>query len=99
MSAGTNKAFKAGRDLAVDMLRAGANQDIAASSIEAQDRDGRPQNNWALLHVHRLLERPELAEGFSAVLSDYIGLAGIITHPKVYANLTVGQMLGAVARS
>ena len=62
--------FLRGRDLAIAMLEKGR-------EIEGTDeaealrwfRDGRAQNRFVLGYLHELFERPELIEGFAAVLS------------------------------
>jgi hypothetical protein len=90
-------AFLAGRDLAAQMIRTGHNADVpdGQATIEARYRDG-AQDNFALRYLQALLERPELADGFAAVLSDYLSAGGCVD-PEVYERLSIGEMLGAKA--
>lgn len=86
--------FLAGRDLAVRMLR--HMQDVGdsdASSIEAQYRQGETQVNAAMPYLAQLLARPQLLEGFAAVLSDGFHV-GTFADADVYARLTIGEMRG-----
>jgi hypothetical protein len=44
-------------------------------ALEEEIRQGRPHDNWALTFVRRVLEHPELAEGFAAAISDFVPMA------------------------
>jgi hypothetical protein len=88
--------FLEGRDLAVKLLRQAESVRDAAderASFRAQYRQG-PQENYVLHYLERIAQRPELAAGFSAVLSDWL-YSGYGLDPEVYEDLTIGQMLGA----
>lgn len=90
----TEGDFMAGRNLAVEMLReaqtveAGA---ISVASIEAQYREGKPQVNFVRTYLNRIRERPELAEGFAAVLSDSLTVSADV---DVYARLSYREITG-----
>ena len=86
-----------GRDIAVALLRERGSHDGHelgwSTAIEAKHREGKPQRNWVLPYLRRLMERPELAEGFCAVLSDYMAEYGG-ADPEVYERLSIREMLG-----
>jgi hypothetical protein len=89
----SEQAFLAGRDLAVRFLR--HMQDEGASdafSLESRYRDGAPQNNVARSYLLQLIQRPELLDGFAAVMSD--GFGNGFADADVYSSLTLGEMLG-----
>jgi hypothetical protein len=84
--------FMAGRRVAVQMLHAAealSNPDSA--SIEAQHREGEPQHNFVREYVERIIAKPELAEGFCAVLSDFLSVGADADH---YARLLYADMVG-----
>lgn len=88
-----DRDFLAGRDLAVSMLRhMQAEDDTGACSIEAQYRNGMPQNNAARSYLLQLVQRPELLDGFAAVISD--GFGGGLAYADVYAELSLAEMRG-----
>jgi hypothetical protein len=63
--------------------------------VEARYRHG-PQDNFALRFFRILQERPELASGFCAVLSDYLSSMRQVD-PEVYEDLAVAEMTGPCA--
>lgn len=87
--------FLRGRDLAVEMLREACV--IAPSGqavIDAAERgEGEAQRNFVRRYVDDLRRRPELAEGFAAVLSDR--LAGSGFDAEQYARLSLRDMVGS----
>lgn len=91
--------FLAGCDLACEVLksRESVNAGVSgeSSSVESCYRDGLPQNNWMLPFLQQLQARPELTEGFAAVLSDFLpGCGG--TDFELYAQLTAEEIFGSV---
>lgn len=89
-----DKHFIAGRDVAVRMLRHMQNGgDADVCSIEAKYRDGAPQNNVAQSYLLQIMQRPELLEGFAAVISDAFN-GGTFCDADVYAQLSIGEMRG-----
>lgn len=87
--------FMAGRDLAVEMLREAQTVEgggaISVASIEAQYREGKPQVNFVQTYLDKIRERPELAEGFAAVLSDCLTVSASV---DVYAGLSYPEITG-----
>lgn len=93
------KTFLAGRDLAVEMLKAGeeaynshVQDDLCGPStfaLEIRDRVGLPQSNYAKTFLEKLQASPELMEGFAAVLSDYFAFAQVGT-PDI--DLSYGRL-------
>jgi hypothetical protein len=92
---GKTAAFLAGRDLACKMLR-NAKQSDGKVSIEARHREGRPKALWVLPYLVMLRTRPELLEGFAAVLSDYLSDAGG-TDVEAFERLTAEDIFGTQA--
>jgi hypothetical protein len=92
--------FLAGRDFACELLKSREGPPKRPgddSSLEAQYRDaGQRQNNWVLPFLDQLRARPELAEGFAAVLSDFLAGCGG-TDVEVYDRLTVEEIFGEVS--
>ena len=89
-----DKLFLDGRDLAVRLLRHmqdGGETD--AFSIEARFRDGAPQINVARSYLLQLIQRPELLDGFAAVISDGFG-SGTFADADLYADLTLPEIRG-----
>ena len=90
----SHAAFLAGRDLAVELLREKTTAEaVQCGTIEARYRDGAEQNNYVYRYFLRLLDEPELAPGFCAVLSDSLVDSGG-PDPEVYERLSIGEMLG-----
>lgn len=91
--------FLAGRDLACEVLKSmeSVNTGVSGedSSLEARYRNGRQQNNWMLPFLQQLQARPELTEGFAAVLSDFLPACGG-TDFELYAQLTAEDIFGSV---
>ncbi|MBS0343411.1 MAG: hypothetical protein JSS56_23140 [Proteobacteria bacterium] len=66
--------FCRGRDLAIEMLKAGEAQDGRGWTEPLRwVRDGEAQNRFALPFLQRLRAEPELMDGFAAVLSGRLG--------------------------
>lgn len=91
--------FLAGRDLACEVLKSRESVNTSGSwdvsSVESCYRNGLRQNNWMLPYLQQLQARPELAEGFAAVLSDFLpGCGG--TDFDLYAQLTAEEIFGSV---
>ena len=89
----SNADFVRGRNLATELLRAASaayQLDGDLTSIDMTYRDGAPQSNIALSFLQRLVDDPELIEGFAAVLTD--GLAGGFPDVEVYERLSVAGM-------
>ncbi len=89
--------FLAGRDSAVALLREGRRigaQAPDAAAIEIEFREGQPQNNWVLPIIRQIVERPELAPGFCAVLSDYLTSSGG-ADPECFEDLSIADIVGA----
>jgi len=86
--------YAEGRNLAVAMLRQGA--DLALSNraaLEARERSdpSQPQHRWVLSYLLELQRDPDLLDGFSAVLSDYLA-AGSGGSPDHYAGVSVAML-------
>ncbi|WP_399696544.1 hypothetical protein [Xenophilus sp.] len=61
--------FLAGRDHAIALLTAAENADADMACMNRWARDGKAQDRFALPFLRELSHRPELLEGFAAVLS------------------------------
>jgi hypothetical protein len=61
--------------------------ELAELSIEAQDRDGKPQNNFVLkyLQAMKMHGNEAVLAGFAAALSDYLACPG--TYASVYQEI------------
>ena len=87
--------FMEGMALAADFWAAAGDVDADACELAAKYRKrGQPQNNFALSNVMQLLERPALAEGFAAVLSNIAAVNGQVD-PAEFARLTYAQIQAA----
>ncbi|MES1979752.1 MAG: hypothetical protein V4451_17060 [Pseudomonadota bacterium] len=89
-------AFMAGRDLAINIWLYGESLEGKndPSDIMARYRKGQPQNNFALAAIKQVIERPELAEGFAAVLTGLACTQGAQPFPSDIAKLTYAQIVG-----
>ena len=86
--------FAAGRDLAIAMLRRGADATLLnTAALEARERSDptAPQHRWALPFLLELHRDPDLLDGFSAVLSDYLA-AGAGGSPDHYAGVSAAML-------
>jgi hypothetical protein len=81
-------AVRDGRKLAIDMLNEWIDKgDADLCSIERRWHPGAPQRNITFPFVQEICRRPELAEGFAALLTDYLTLSeGLITK-SYYINV------------
>lgn len=88
--------FMAGRDLAINIWLYGESLDGKndPSDIMARYRYGKPQNNFALAAIKQVIERPELAEGFAAVITGLACTQGAQPYPSDIAKLTYAQIVG-----
>ncbi len=94
----SNADFIRGRNLATELLLAASaayQLDGDLTSIDMTYRDGAPQSNVALPFLRRLVDDPELIEGFAAVLTD--GLAGGFPDVEVYEDLSVAEMRSSLS--
>lgn len=96
IDAKTEKDFMAGHSLAIQMLKDAEAKKDAADSMELDGtyRVGMPQDNVALPAILALIARPEIAEGFAAVITAAINPAvfdaGYITE---FEALTYERMM------
>lgn len=75
----------------------GTQQDECELAAKMRKR-GQPQNNFALSAVQQVVERPALAEGFAAVLSNLSATVGTMPEPEELAQLTYAQIKGIPAK-
>jgi len=77
-----------GRALAVRMLREGETLGVDETCLypTGDERDGRPQNNYALRYLKRLrkTDTEEVFRGFAQILSDYCAAAQEASMPPEY---------------
>jgi hypothetical protein len=86
--------FAAGRDLAVAMLRRGSEATLlATAALEARERSDptASQHRWVLAFLLELQRDPDLLDGFSAVLSDFLA-SGSIGTADYYAEITLSML-------
>ncbi|MEH3087680.1 MAG: hypothetical protein PGN26_14365 [Xylophilus ampelinus] len=92
--------FQAGRELAVAMLRdaerVGAAQDNSAEPLRHY-RMGGAQNRFIQPHLGKLIDRPEILDGFSAVLSAWLYQSWVgRTEPETLATLPQAEFEAGV---
>lgn len=83
-------AVRQGRKIAIDMMEKLIDEGCCVmSSIEPRWRPrGKPQYNICLTFIQEVCRRPELAEGFAAVLTDYLKLnEGPIVEKSFYRDI------------
>ena len=93
----TESDFMEGVDLAIDIFKMGkgllgTEQDGCELSAKLRGK-GVEQNNFALGCVQQVIDCPQLAEGFAAVLSSISAVQGQV-EPEELASLTYAQIAG-----
>ncbi len=91
--------YMAGVALGVALLKAGDQFKAAADDavdLEAEVRGNTPQHNYVRPFLDTVMASPELVEGFSAVLSGYLGVQ-LPPDTRVFADLTYEKIMGASA--
>lgn len=93
--------YMAGVTLAIEMLRVGDRLKNSADDgpdLVAEIRSSAPQNNYARSFLEAVIERPDLVEGFSAVISGYLGVQ-VPPDTEVLARLTYANIMGTPERA
>lgn len=88
MAANDTSTVREGRQMAIAMINDWIERgDADLCSIEGRWHPGKPQHNICLPFVQAVCDRPELMEGFAALLTDYLTLTEGLIDKSYYRNV------------